>query len=213
MALASYNDLIAAIADWAKRSDLGARLQDFVTLAESRIKPLIHARLLEQTVDLPVLAGAKSTPSPIGIQEPLALWRMDNSNWIELTQVDVVDLPFSELAARPYYYGIDGANIAFAAPLDANYSFKLRYSPLYSLSPTNQTNEVMTKYPDVYLYSSLLEAAIWSRDDQAGNVWAARFNEAVKRANRQEARANKNVNLVSDLPAVMRTSFNIYRGY
>ena len=213
MALASYNDLIAAIADWAKRSDLGARMPDFVRLAELRIKSRLHPRMLEQTIDLPGLAGETAIAFPAGMQEPLALWRIDASNWLEMEQINVRDLPLSNLPVRPYYFGIDGENIRFPAPLDQNYEFKLRFSPLYALSPSLQTNPILTAYPDTYLYGALLEYAIWARDDNGGGMWSGRFEEAIKRANRQEARANRNVQLTSDIPAVMRRTFDIYRGY
>lgn len=212
MALGTYDDLIAQVISWSKRADLAAQMPDFVKLAETRIRALVKPTMLEQTVSLSTTAGSSTVPAPDGMLEPIALWVVRDGGWRQLSQLPANAMPYSDNATAPYYFAISGDNIVFPAPADAVYELRLRAAPFYSLSPDVQTNLVLQKYPDLYLFSTLLEVATWSFDEMGVPRWEARFKEAVKRANRQEARASRNVNLVTDIPAVMRHGYNIYQG-
>ena len=52
MSITNYSELQAAVAAWVKRSDLTARIPDFIRLAEIRLKSVVYLRTLETTADL-----------------------------------------------------------------------------------------------------------------------------------------------------------------
>lgn len=212
MALGTYDDLIAQVKSWSKRSDLDAQMQDFVTLAETRIRALVRPTMLDEMVPLATVTGSSSVTAPAGMLEPIALWLVRDGNWRELNQLQPHDLPYTDYPGMPYYFAISGDDIVFPAPADAVYDLRLRASPFYSLSPTVQTNSVIQKYPDLYLFATLLEVATWSFDAEGVPRWDGRFRDAVRRANRQEARASRNVNLITDIPGSLRRGYNIYEG-
>ncbi|GKS86480.1 hypothetical protein AVMA1855_20030 [Acidovorax sp. SUPP1855] len=209
MALATYDDLVAQVQAWSKRNDLGAQAPDFVKLAETRIKELAHPKMLERTVIIHTVIGSDYVPLPSGF-EPIAFWIGEGGGRREILQLMVEDLPYSTDPAKPYYYGIDGDVIRFPAPVDAVYPLQYRYSPMYSISASQQTNEILTKYPDIYLFATLFESSNYQFDDESAIRWDARFRDAIKRANRQEARADKNVKLVTEISK--GRSYNIYEG-
>ena len=57
MALDSFTNLTAAIADWADRTDLTARIPDFVKLAEARIGRDLRIRALELRSQMSTVSG------------------------------------------------------------------------------------------------------------------------------------------------------------
>jgi hypothetical protein len=60
VAINNYATLVAAIAEWLARSDLTARIPDFVTLAEAKInRVLLHPRMETRTT-VTVDTGATS---------------------------------------------------------------------------------------------------------------------------------------------------------
>ncbi len=60
MAITTYSELQSAVADWLNRSDLTARIPDFITLAETRINRDLRAReqqvIATANVDTPFFA-------------------------------------------------------------------------------------------------------------------------------------------------------------
>lgn len=213
MALGTYDDLVTQVQSWAKRSDLATQMPDFVQLADGRIRALVRPSLLEETTTINAPLGASSITPATAMLEPLALWIVIDGNWQRLNQVEATELPYSPTPTAPYYFAVSGGNLIFPAALDRAYEFRLRSAPTYSISPTQQTNAVLAKYPDLYLFATLLEVATWSFDDDAAAKWEGRFREAIKRANRQEARMDRNIRLRTDVPRSSGGGYDIYRGF
>lgn len=213
MALANYTDLVAAITRWDKRTDMADRAPDFIQLAEVRMKSLLTAKLFEKTASLNTVVGVDSINLPTDYKAPIALWLDQYTDRDGLDQLLVEELPYTTTQAQPRYWAIDGAVIRFQAPADVVYPIKFRYEPVYALTEAAPTNLIMTKYPDCYLFGALLESATYSFDDAAAQKWNARFMDAVRRSNRQEAKANKNVNLRTELGRFGSSRFDIRRGY
>ena len=51
------------------------------------------------------------------------------------------------------------------------------------LPSNHQTNDILTNYPDIYLYSALAESAPFLMQDERLDVWAKLYKEALKIAN------------------------------
>lgn len=213
MSIGTYADLQAAVAAWVKRADLLAQIPDFIRLAEVRIKSLVDVHMLDVTANLVTTASSQTVALPTDYKSPIALWLTDISPQEKLTQVLVESLPYNTSANRPQYWAIDGANIKFASPTDSAYPFQFRYSKVFELSGGNPTNAILTSFPDLYLFGALFEAADFTFDDNSALKWNAKFLDAVRRCNDQEASENKNVPLMTELAKSASQRFNITRGY
>lgn len=188
MALSTYPQLKAAIADWLERSDLAERTADFVTLAESRLNRLLRLRTMETDQALVATVGARTVPLPAGFREPVALWIEDTRGREALRYVDVATLSASTSPGRPRLWTIDGANLAFERPSDDTYPLSLRMLGRLALSDAQPSNTVLADYPDLYLFGALVEAAPYLRDAELLSLFAARFEAALAEARAKEAR-------------------------
>ena len=72
-----------------------------------------------------------------------------------------------------------------ATTLQINY-----YKKLTALSDTNTTNDILTNYPELYLYASLAESSPFLMQDERLQVWAGLFKDALLSANEASSRGS-----------------------
>lgn len=213
MSLATYDDLQAAVASRLKRDDLTTLIPDYIRLAEARMLTLIDPHAYEVNTTLVTVPSSDTVALPADFKNPIALWITDINPQQPLDQVLPQSLPYTTTPSRPLYWAIDESNLRFQAPADAAYPLKLRYQQTFALSDSVPTNAVLTKYPDLYLFGVLVEAADDTYDEEREVKWDARFRDAVQRCNNQESSENKFVPLMTELGQAHRQRFNINRGY
>lgn len=85
----------------------------------------------------------------------------------------------------PKFFAIRDGSMYFSPDPDGTYTVYLDYiASLDALSADSDTNDVLSRYPGLYLYQALTHAAIW-RGDQAmeqsfGNAYAAELRLAQR---------------------------------
>ena len=62
------------------------------------------------------------------------------------------------------------------------------FRKLEPLSDDNQTNEILLSHSNIYLFGALYESAVYEQDYQQQNVYASRFFNAIKGANKTDKR-------------------------
>lgn len=189
MALSTYPQLKAAVADWLERSDLAERTGDFIALAESRLNRLLRLRSLETDQSLTGTPHSRMVALPAGFREPVALWIEGEGGRQALRFTDPAVLPVEVGGGRPRLWTIDGDAVAFERPCDRAYGFTLRMLGRLALSEAQPSNGVLTDYPDLYLFGALVEAAPYLRDAELLSLFAARFEAALAEARAKEARS------------------------
>ncbi len=210
MAITNYTELQTAIADWSKRS--ASQAVDFIALAETRINALLASRMAEVESSLTGVVGSRYIALPSGFIYPLALWRdypTGTRSQIIYASAEVIT-PNSASNGFPGFYMIDGSNIAFEYPNSEAFTYILRYKKGYDIAATT-TNDILTNYPDVYLYGALVEAAAFAREYNIIDRWEARFQEALKNAHIAESQNSANATLFFD-SAITGNRTNIYDG-
>lgn len=192
MALSTYSEIKSTVADYLNRADLTAVLPSFVTLAEAKFNRELRTRDMltrvqttsdDEYVLLPTdflqhysleldAASAQPPMDYIGPQEAKVLKAQNRT------------------ASTTYYYTvIDGAFEIIPAPgsdLDLRMVY---YAKIPALSDSNTTNWLLTKSPDMYLYSALLEAAPYLKDDDRVQLWAAARQQVMDAMNLESERA------------------------
>lgn len=195
MSIATYSELKTAIANWCSRDDLTAVIPDFVRLAEVRIKSMVKVRGDESEVSLVCAAGSAYLNLPFDFKNPVALWMADSRE--ALPQLMPQSMPPDSNPGRPAFWIVDGDRIKFNCAADQNYTLTLRYTQAFELSDSNHCNAILTAYPDVYLFGSLVEAASYLADER-GMAWEQRFQSAVQAMNNTETANTKQVTLRVD---------------
>lgn len=201
MALSTYDDLKAAVADWLERSDLAGRAGDFITLAEARLNRELRLAVMEGEVGLIAAPGARTVDLPADCREALGLWREDGGVRTPMRYRPAGLLARREQAGRPSYWSLEGTAIGLDRPCDGEISFVLRQVGRLALSATSPTNAVLAEHPDLYLFAALAEACPYLRDGEMAGHFGVRFEMALAQARARDARRHGMARLVTDLPA------------
>lgn len=214
MALTTYTELKASIADWLHRTDLTTQIVDFITLAEVEINSDLRNRLMEVDEVLSLTISTRTVTIPARYIEPIQLEIViTNQENDQLTYVQPQQLAIYESAtnlARPQYYTINGANIEFPNLSDATYALSFRMLKGYDLAATS-TNTLLSSYPNVYLYGAQIQAARYMRDLQLEQTALQAYERLITKIKRKEGRSKALTSLRMDMPS-MRAHNNIFSG-
>tara|TARA_Y100000310_G_scaffold338385_1_gene427885 strand:- start:1612 stop:2241 length:630 start_codon:yes stop_codon:yes gene_type:complete len=188
MALTTYTELKASIADFLNRDDLTTVIPDFITLAEAQINRDVRHWKME----------ARSS----GVQDASDEYMQIPSDWIETIRLHLTGSGTSvvnlisrdamadkrqgdeDVSGTPMYYThADGQFQLYPTP-SADTDFELLYyQKLDVLSGSNADNWLLLDSPDVYLYGALLHSAPYLAEDERVAIWAQMYSAAVTRLN------------------------------
>jgi hypothetical protein len=193
MALDSYANLKTEIANYLNRTDLTSYLDTFIELAESRIARDLRLREME-TIDTSIttVSGTQSYDLPTGYLE-MRYVAYQTSPYTFLTFLAPPDFMrvynAGEGSGTPSHYTIIGSKIYLGMQPDAAKVLELGFFKRPTgLSTVNTTNEILTNFPDIYLYSCLAESEPFLMNDERLQVWASLYKEAVETANNSAQR-------------------------
>lgn len=190
MTIATFGDLKAALAAWATRSDLDARMGDFVGWAHQEICRRLRAPVLYARADLTV--GAETAPAPAGFLAARRLY-LDLTPRRILRQADAAKLV--ELTAGlspcdyPSQFAAEGTDTLVFAPLFSGQATGklLYYQAPAALVADADTNVVLTKYPFLYLWGALEALYRYLEDDANCDRYAGLFAALIDSVNGEEA--------------------------
>jgi len=190
--IASYDDLCAQTADHLNRQDLTTTIPTFVQLAEAQFNRELRFR------DMMIRANATSDAENVQLPD----------DWLEhySLQLDTSDGTFLDYISEresnqlkaisgniggfvEFYTLIGNAIELIPAPGD-NVNLKMvYYARIPSLSTLAPSNWLLVKSPDLYLYSTLLQAEPYLKNDQRLTLWA-QLRTAIVEAMRLESEAS-----------------------
>ena len=182
MALTTYTELKASIADWLNRSDLTAAIPDFISLAEAQVERTLRTRqmIVRANASFDVQYGA--VPADFLEVKSLKLTSTNPQTPLSFLSIDALDAEMTKHTAsgRPKFFGIVGGQFRIVPTPDSNYTTELTYyAKLSKLSNSNTTNWLLTSNPDIYLYGALLQAAPYLQDDARIQTWATLYERAL----------------------------------
>lgn len=189
MAITDYSSLQTAIANWMVRDDLSAQITTFIQLFEARINRTLRVRQMETTSSLTPSSGVATLPTDF--LEWRALTYMGTvQNDIEYVNPNAfVELyPDTPSDTPPTIFTIVGSSINMM-PIDtANTTVRLDYyAQIAALSNSNTTNWLLTAYPDLYLFGSLVEGSLYVIDQNAAQIWKQRTDDTLQEIIRLDA--------------------------
>ena len=203
MAITNYTELQAAVTNWLDRSDLSARVPEFISLTEPKIRRLLRDSVARATGSL--TASVSSLTLPSGFKEVHSFSLDEGDYKIPLRPMSPSQLQRIARSGtgRPCAFAvIDGAAYFDVTP-DAAYDYILVYLEGHTaLSGGAPTNSILTNSPDIYLYGALLEAAPYLEHDQRVALWSQAFEKAIAEENVYRERAEYAVGTEQDLPVV-----------
>lgn len=188
MALTTWTELKASVADWLGRTDLtNAIADDFIPLAEAEIKRRVR-RMTESTT---IYISAANMDGPTDLAEPISLHLDTTSPSLDVplklcspAMLAEVRARNDDVAGRPTHYAFYDEQLQFAPAPDQSYDGTLvYYQQITALGSGTASNTVLAQAPDAYLYGALLQAAPYLEHDERIPMWQERFDRAIEQLN------------------------------
>ena len=193
MALDTYDNLKSEIASFLNRDDLTANIDTFIDLAETRHARDLRIREMEAvSTSITTVAVTQSYDLPTGYLE-LRYAMLQTSPYTMLQYMTPADFfrvyNEGEGTGMPVYYTIVGKKIYLGhSPDSANVLELGFFQRATELSSSNTKNDILTNFPDLYLYGSLAETSPFLMQDERLAVWSSLYKEGVRTANESAQR-------------------------
>jgi hypothetical protein len=192
MPITTYAELQTTIGDWINRNNprITAAIPTFITIGEAHInrKHSVFPLMAEAVTDLTY--GASDTTKSIDLP----------SDFVSLVGIHIkpagsADIQYRPLrqsssrdqrhcsAGEPSAAWIHGGKIFFDSLVGSGYTIRLIYRKKWNIA-TDLTNWLLTNHPDIYLYSSLVAAEPFMRNEKRLPTWKAMLKEAMEELGR-----------------------------
>ena len=185
MAITTYAELQTATANWLDRTDLTARIPEFIELAEANFNRVIRQPDMVAKDDSFSIAG-RYTTLPTDTLEIIRIV-------VDLTPVIVLEYMTPEeiserrivmsSTGKPYYFTtIGGATnqLEVLPSPDSTYTSSIvYYTRIAALSDGATSNWLLAAHPDIYLFGTLVEAEPYLKNDERMPMWTARLDKAL----------------------------------
>ena len=185
MAITTYAELQTATANWLDRTDLTARIPEFIELSEANFNRVIRQPDMVTKNDSFSLTSRYNTlPS-----DTLEIVRIV----LDLTPVIVLEyLTPEEISERrvsmsstgkPYYFSVIGGSsnqLEVVPSPDSTYTSSIvYYTRIAALSDAATSNWLLAAHPDIYLFGTLVEAEPYLKNDERMPMWTNRLDKAL----------------------------------
>jgi hypothetical protein len=197
--ITTYATLQTAVAGMMHRSDLTANLPLFIQLCEADLNNKLLLSDMQSDEPLTLVQNQNYIPLPSGFVSPIAFWLVISSLRTELEWCLPEQLPYNVSATQPTHVAVDGANLRFDCPAGSAYSAFLRCIKRSNLSVSNTSNALLLTSPDVYLYGTLKQAALYAADDAAVVKWDKFYRDAIAGKKASDSRSRGIAPLRSEL--------------
>lgn len=193
MAINSRATLQSGIADFLNRDDLTDVIPTFIDLAEGQINRDVRHWKMETTAQKVVVDDVALLPSDWLETKNVQYYPDINDytkfhplEYLSQNALDERKMNSENIIGEPQYYtfavnGGTGMYILFPQP-KAREDDRIVLSYLQNLNLAG-TSWLLTDYPDVYLYGSLIHAAIYLKDDERLALFSQMYGAAVQRVN------------------------------
>ena len=191
MAFSNYTELQAAIENWLDRSDLSARVPEFIALAEAQMNRALRIRIMEGRYTASTVKAQRIYALPTDYRQMRSL-RINLDPIVALvylTPQNMNQVWAGSSTGTPKAYTIVGNDIRLGPAPDSVMEMEINYyRAVPALSGTNTTTTMLTQNPDIYLYGALMAAEPFLMNDERLALWGGLFDKAVRALQDQDAR-------------------------
>ena len=187
----TFGGLKASIADFLNRSDLSAAIPDFVTMATAALTRRLIAdgpvREMLATWSPTITTELTALPADFYGVKSFYIATLSDSGQVQFAEPEKIaeqKILRANQDGDPQLYSIVGSNLQLwpwgGAGSSGSYTGTIGYwQKLTALVSDGDTNWLLTKHPDAYLYTSLIQSAPYLKDDSRLQVWGELAVNAV----------------------------------
>lgn len=177
--IGTYSDLKDKVALWLDRDDLVSVIPDFTALLEARLNRELRSVMQDTREDWTITTESYPLPPAFRKLRRIHIEGSPDRPLVEMSGQSIASA-FSGDSGIPQAYYIEGRTIFFAPPPADSTVFTATYSTrVEPLSDTVASNWVLDEHPDIYLCGTLLEAAIYIRDEEAIGLLSEKLDLAL----------------------------------
>lgn len=186
----TYANLQDDIASWLARDDLGDKIPTFIQFAESDVCKDLRVRGMEKEVTYGVITTLQTLPADFNEMRRVYVDVTGSSKALTFLNPERFHTSrLSELSGTPQAYTIEGDNLLIAPVSDVSVDVKMLYIGAYdALADPNDSNSLLCKHYDTYLYCALAHGFGYLRDDEQALKWKAKYDADVNSINVNENR-------------------------
>lgn len=210
-AIVDQPSLIAAIQDTLNRADLAGAIPVFIQLAEGEINGddrfRTLASLVRSTATLvppvsPAINSFIPVPSDYISMQNFRILEVPPPGRIEELTTSMMDIKRQTLPQldTPLFYTIIGEEMELLPAPDQTYTAQMIYYAEIPSIVAGGTNWMLQRYPHIYYYGALMQAAPYLRNDDRVMVWKGLYEAAAERIKVSNDRGQ-----FSGSPMMMRT--------
>lgn len=180
MSITTYNELTFAVKNWLQRNDLNSRIPEFIVLGEALLYTKLRCREMESSASATITTSTRTTSLPTNWVAGRRIYISDTLNYrLEYkTPAEYWSVYADLTSARPSVYTIEGENFVWGPLPDAGYTATvLYYQRPAALS--SSLNSVFTRWPNLYLFSALLQSAPFLGNDPRLLTWTAMLESLI----------------------------------
>jgi hypothetical protein len=190
MAISTYTELKASIANWLNRSDLTSEIaDDFIKLVEADLNAKLRIRQMEQIETITIDSETETVPTGfIAVRSFYILSGSTKYHLNYITPANLFAIKGGSTTGLPRVYSIESDNgieqFRFGPAPDTTYTGYLQYYKAFTpLSVANASNYILASHPAVYLYGTLFHAAnfIGGIDQGQTQMWLSMYQTALER--------------------------------
>lgn len=177
--IGNYGDLRDKIALYLDRDDLEDRIPDFIALLEARINRLIRGVNQETRTTWTTSDETYALPSDFRKLRKIHIEGMPDRPLDEIAPQSAAYM-FDGQAGTPRAYFIEGRSITFCPPPSTSTTFRVTYfTRIEPLTSDNDSNWLLEEHADIYMFGTLLEAAIYIRDQEAIALCSEKLDQSI----------------------------------
>ena len=188
MALNSYANLKTSIINWSNRDDLAPLVDDFIDLAESEMyagnerAPGLRIRGMELSSAITV--SGRTATLPTNYVQPRSVIYVVGGQSRRVDMLAPQSQKIKSGAGTPFNFTIRD-NIEFDRTPTGTVTLEY-YGSATALSTSITSNTVLSRFPQIYLFGSLVQAFRYAEDEEEEAKYQRRFESSILGANAQD---------------------------
>lgn len=191
--ISTYAELREEIATNLRRDGLGNNIPNMIQMAEERMRNELRVWQMQSSTIRTILAGTNAASVPTDMVEIRSVYYNNAGNSYELTALPIAALKEQyNHAGSPKHYAVHGSDFVFFPTPPEDFVVEIEYLSFPSgLSESNTSNVILTNYPSIYLYGSLIYGYDLVRHKEQREVAIGYYTQAVQAANKATIKRNK----------------------
>jgi hypothetical protein len=188
MALSTYSELKASLADWKHRSGLTGVTPDFISLCEADFNRRLRIAEMEERATASFDEGYESLPSDYLEMREIKVNSNPARSLSYMTPQQMTEAYPTLVSGDPSFYTLVDHTIRLnkTPSSDVEIAYYVRIPALTDAAPTNW---ILTNHPDLYLNGAMFYAETYVMNDKRASGWKVLYEMVLKQIDDADKKA------------------------